>query len=180
MNIRSIKILFFILSLTFFATQNATATKVYQWADEEGVVHFSDVPPADITIIETREINFDSFENNNTDPEIYSIIALADRMAERRKQITKERLAIKRLQLEEKRLAQELEISRLNAMQRTQVYYRPQPNYYAYPQPFYNHQQRHAHNQPKYRHFLKQSPREIPMIGRLRINTPNLRVSFGF
>lgn len=180
MNIRNIKTSFFILSLTFCANQSATATMVYQWTDEKGIVHFSDVPPADTTIIETLEINFDSFENNYVDPEMHSIIDQADRMAERRRQIIKDRLAIKVLQLEEKRLAQELEMIRLNAIKITQNYYRPRSYYYAFPQPNYHHQQRHVHYQPRHQHSSKKSSPEVHSAGGLRIKTQNLRVSIGF
>ena len=178
MNIRNILIPFFILSLTFLANQNAMAVKVYKWTDEEGSVHFSDVPPKDTSTIETRDFNI--FDDNNADPEKYSIINQVDRMAERRRQNTEERLARKRLQLEEKRLAQESEIIRQNERIRTQEY-GPRPYYYAYPQyhsyrrPYYYRQRQHAYYQPRYSYpAIKRTSRNISA-GHIRSNRQHPR-----
>ena len=51
MNSRSTFIPFLILSLTFLVNQQVAATKIYQWTDEEGGVHFSDVLPKDTSAI---------------------------------------------------------------------------------------------------------------------------------
>jgi hypothetical protein len=147
MNIRNTLIPLFFISLTILANQNAIAGKVYQWTDEEGIVHFSDIPPEDTTTIQTREINIDIYDDSNVDPEMYSIINQLDRMAERRRQVTEERLARKRLQLEEKRLAQV--ISRQNVTISAPRYV-PYTYSYVYPQPYIYYQRRHFYNQPGY------------------------------
>jgi hypothetical protein len=188
MNIRNTLIPLFILSLALHVNQSAAATTVYHWADEEGLVHFSDVPPEDTSVFETREIKFDSFVENTPDPDRYSIINQADRMAEWRRQITEERLAMKRLQLEEKRLALEQEQSRLNGMYSTQGYYRSNPYYYtAYPQPYYYpyrqynyHHKRHAYHQPGYHHSFRKGHRDGFSGGHLRFKSPHLKVGIRF
>ncbi len=108
-------ILNLILASAMFISQNVTAAKVYQWTDAEGIVHFSDAPPADSAVTATREIHFDDFAENDSNQESYSIIDQANVMAAWRRQLTEDRLAVKRLQLEEQQLAQELELSRLQA-----------------------------------------------------------------
>jgi len=152
MNIRNSLFSCFILPLVFLASQNATAGKVYQWTDEEGVVHYSDVLPAgDTTITDTREINIDIYADDNVDPDRYSVINQADRMAERRRKVTEERLAKKRLQLEEKRLALAQEQIQQNEVYSEQGRY--QSVYYpTYQQPYYFYQPRLAHHQRNAHH----------------------------
>lgn len=139
MSVRNIFFSLFILSQTFLVVHDAEAGKVYRWTDEEGIVHYSDVPPVDAEVTGTQEINLDVYDENIIDPDRYSIINQVDRMAERRRQDTEERLAIKRLQLEEKRLANELQTSQLNEIINAQdygsrsFYYSPYPQYYSYP-----------------------------------------------
>jgi len=95
------------LVTAFSFNQNALATKVFQWVDEEGVVQFSDVPPSDNIATEIQEINFINYAANESDPNEYSIVNQLERMAEWRRQTEEERLARKQLQLEEQRLAKE-------------------------------------------------------------------------
>jgi hypothetical protein len=134
------------LSLTFLASQSVAAAKVYQWTDEDGVVHFSDVRPGENVTNELREMDIYTDDDNNADPEMYSIINQADRMAERRRQITEERLAIKRLQLEERRMIRETENRRYDVIGVRQ--YLPFIYYRAYPQPssFYFQRSRTYHH----------------------------------
>jgi len=178
MNIRYTLIPCFILPLVILASQNATASKVYQWTDEEGGVHFSDVPPVDTTITDVREINIDIYSDDNVDPDRYSIINQVDRMAERRRQVTEERLAKKRLQLEEKRLALELEQTRQNEVYSEQEFY--QPVYYsAYQQPYYFHQPRITHHQLRYPHSLRISHRGIFTAGHRQLNSHHSKAAIG-
>ena len=155
MIIRNKLIPFTVLCMVFLTGQYAVAGKIYQWTDEEGGIHYSDVPPNDTATIEMHEIYIDTFENDNVDPEWYSIINQADRMAERRRQTTEERLARKRLQLEEKRLALEHERSQLNEVISTQenqpsVYYYPYvPRHRIYPWRNIHHRPRHPHTSRK-------------------------------
>jgi hypothetical protein len=178
MNARNSLLSIFILSLTFLANQNAMAGKVYKWTDEDGSVHFSDVPPKDISIIETRDFNI--LDDNNADPEKYSIINQLDRMAERRRQITEERLARKRLQIEEKRLAQESEIIHQNEQIITQVYesrpyFYAYPQYYSYRRPHYYRQRQHAYYQPRHSNpAIKRSSSKVSG-SRIRSNTHHPR-----
>lgn len=139
----------FIISLIFFANQNAMAGKVYQWTDGEGVVHFSDMPPSDSTPVEVQEIDLVSYAGNDTDPDEYSIINQLERMSERRRQNTEERLAIKRLQLEEQRLAQEMENRRYDVISSTPRY-APFTYSYVYSRPYNYYPRRNFHNLPGY------------------------------
>ncbi len=132
MNIRIKRLTPLILVTALFINQDAIAAKVYQWTDEEGVVHFSDVPPSDNTATEIQEINFISYAANESDPDEYSIVNQLERMAEWRRQTEEERLARKELQLEEKRLAQERNSYQLIERPVTQVYY-PSAYYYSNP-----------------------------------------------
>lgn len=108
----------------------------YQWKDGEGNIHFADIAPSDISISELREVKTGGFDINDAKQEEYSIIKQAERMAALRKQIEDERLEMKRKKLEERQIAQELEVIRLNEQIRTQGY-GPRPYYYPYSQPYY-------------------------------------------
>lgn len=122
MNNRKTMIFLFILSLACFGSQNALAGIVYQWTDEAGNVNFSDVPPTDLAVTEIRDISINEYSQDNVDFEKYSIINQAELMAEWRRQITEERLEKKRLLLEEKRLAYEMELNSQNEAVIHQVY----------------------------------------------------------
>ncbi len=111
----------------------ATAATVYQWTDAEGVVHFSDVPPADQTITEAQELEYPVYAETIANPEDYSIINQLETMTEWRRQITEERLAQRELELEAKRIANEKHANRYNVIEQG-LYYRPQQVYYpSYP-----------------------------------------------
>ena len=139
-----------ILSSSLFISQGVVAATVYQWTDADGIVHFSDAPPKDTAVTATREILFDDFIENISSPETYSIIDQADIMAAWRQQNTEDRLAVKRLQLEEKQLAQELELNRQQAEQQMDGYSESYPHYFVYPQPYFNNfHRRHDHEQPE-------------------------------
>ena len=137
------------LLIAFFAflfSPVAGATTVYQWTDEEGVVHFSDVPPDSAETEELREIPIASYESSTSDPDKYSIINQVERMETRRRQLAEERLAKKQLQLEEKRLAQQQEAVTRSYESYNSSSYRP---YYIYSGP------RHSYFSPRsiyYRH----------------------------
>jgi hypothetical protein len=121
-----------LLLATSFFGQQAMAAKIYQWTDEEGVVHFSDSPPHTGITREIREMEFVTYAEEGKDTDEYSIINQLERMAEWRRQTEEERLARKQLQLEEKRLAQERNSYRLNAGLNTRIYY-PITYYSPYP-----------------------------------------------
>ena len=109
----------------------ANADTVYQWTDEEGIVHFSDVPPGEIEPGDVREITIASYEDPDADPDRYSIINQVERMEERRRQLAEERLAKKQLQLEARRLAQQEAISNSYAFSTVPEY----QTYYLYSGP---------------------------------------------
>ena len=147
MNINNTLFPLIIISLTFLVNQNAIAGKVYQWTDEEGLMHFSDIAPVDQTPVEIQEIDLVSYTESDAYTDEYSIVNQLDRMSERRRQNTEERLAIKRLQLEEQRLAQEKESRRYDVISTSQ--YIPFTYSYAYSQPYY-YRRRTFYNQPGY------------------------------
>jgi len=178
---------------TKIAYRNASAGKIYKWTDKEGSVHFSDVPPEKTSVIDMLEINFDSFDDNNADPEKYSIINQADRMAERRRQVTEERLARRRLKLEERQTAQELEMIRQNELYNTQGY-GPRSYSYAYPQ--YNsnyyrgygyqsrgyghYPRRYAQHRQSYSHYSRRGHHGRFSGSHLRFNAGHLRFGIRF
>ena len=121
----------FILVLGCLGYQNTLAGTIYQWTDETGNINFSDVPPSDSSATETHEFIIKIAAVNNVDFEQYSIINQAELMAEWRRQLAEERLAKKKLYLEEKRLLHELELSK-----RDEIYadeYVPRAYYYNTP-----------------------------------------------
>jgi hypothetical protein len=136
------------LTMLLLASQDVMATKVFQWTDEEGVVHFSDTPPAGNQSPEVEELNFVDYTDEETVTDEYSIVNQLERMTEWRRQTTEERLAKKKLELEEKRLAQEQERDayQLNSVSPREYY---QPAYY-YPYPMYviSYNKRHDHHLP--------------------------------
>jgi len=93
------------LALCWFISPAALAVTVYQWTDTEGVVHFSDTPPAapEATAVSATEIL--DFAGEATDPEAYSIVNQLEAMIAWRRQAEEDRRAEKQLQLEEQRLA---------------------------------------------------------------------------
>ena len=134
-----------VLSATVFISQIAAAATVYQWTDADGVVHFSDEPPADSLTNATREINFDEFADTASSLEKYSIIEQADLMAEWRRQNSEDHQALKRLELEEKHMDQEMELNRLKAQQQLDENNRLRPHYFVFPQPLFDNNHRHDH-----------------------------------
>lgn len=161
------KFLLILLTSALLPGRNFAATTVFQWTDEEGYVHFSDTAPAETTKADIREITFDDFDDNNNGNNDYTIIEQADQMAEWRRQITAERLARKKLHLEEKRINQEMELTRLNEMYMERGYSRPLTSFYAFPQPYLYHQRRYTGNrrgnQAYHRHFSRPPARAVPL-----------------
>lgn len=148
MRVRHTHILFLVMFPLAMTGQNVMAGKVYQWSDEEGVVHFSDVAPDNTASGSIREINIDIASNENTDPDEYSIINQLDRMLERRRQETEERLAIKRLQIEEMRAERESQQTVTVGSTQYEPYY-----YYGYTYPYVYYQRRRYYKQPGYHTF---------------------------
>jgi len=142
-----------ILLIGCLGNQNILAATIYQWTDETGNINFSDVPPAESVVIETHEISINLSATSNVDPDKYSIINQVEQMAEWRRQLTEERLAKKKLYLEEKRLAYEMELEKRQqneAIATTQ--YIPTTHYYR-PYHFLNHRQ---HGVNAFTHSAKQ------------------------
>ena len=153
-------IFLFILSWVCLGSQNALAGIVYQWTDEAGNVNFSDVPPTDLAVTETRDIIINVHSQDNVDFEKYSIINQAELMAEWRRQLTEQRLEKKRLLLEEKRLAYEMELNSQNEAVIHQVYI---PSYIPYVYPYLPNRYRrhHVHKTGLHRAHVQQRPNQI-------------------
>lgn len=143
------------LSLAVLANQNVLAGTVYQWTDEAGNVNFSDVPPDESITTETHEYGINQDVASNIDIEKYSIISQVEQMSKWRRQLADERLAKRMLNIEEKRLALEMEISRKKEAIAAEEY-APRTYYYAPYQ--YSHNRRHRnHVHP---HQVHQNPAE--------------------
>lgn len=115
------------LAATIMASHQAPAATVYQWTDEEGTVHFSDAPPKDNPAVEIQELDYPAYTSSVAVQDEYSIFNQLERMTEWRKQAQDERMARKKLELEEKRLAQEQHANRYNVPASRKVY---EPVYY--------------------------------------------------
>jgi len=174
MNTRKTKIFLFILSLACFGSQNALAGIVYQWTDEAGNVNFSDVPPTDLAITEIRNISINEHSQDNVDFEKYSIINQAELMAEWRRQITEERLEKKRLLLEEKRLAYEMELNSQNEVDIHQVYIP-----YVYPYLPYRYRRHHGYKTGLHHPHVQHRPSQISVGRNIGHRRPNRISSIG-
>ena len=150
----------FILSLVCLGNQNALAVTIYQWIDEAGNINFSDVPPDESVVTETREISINQHDPGNVDFEKYSIINQVEQMAEWRRQIAEERLEKRKLILEEKRLAFEMELNKQNEAIAAEEY-TPRIYYYAP----YQYRHHRLHGIEAYPHRIHQR----------HINTPSHR-----
>lgn len=151
MNNRNTMISLFILSLACLGNQNALAGTVYQWIDEAGNVNFSDVPPDESVVTETREISINQHDPDDIDFEKYSIINQLEQMAEWRRQLSEERLEKRRLILEEKRLAFEMELNRQNEAIIDEAYIP-----YAYTYAPYRYRQHYGHITGLHRPHIQQ------------------------
>ena len=116
------------LAAALLASQNALPATVYQWTDEEGIVHFSDKPPKSNENLDIQEMEYLTNTRNDAGSDEYSIMNQLERMSEWRRQTEDERMARKQLQLEEKRLAQEQHANRYNNLPSRTTY--SQPLYY--------------------------------------------------
>ena len=88
-----------ILGILLLLPAVATAGAVYTWTDDDGVTHFSETPPEDVTI-ETRRIEIDTppaVQSPVTDDH-FSVINQAQRMQQSRRE--NERARTERLQAE--------------------------------------------------------------------------------
>lgn len=119
------------LAAALLASQNALSATVYQWTDEEGIVHFSDVPPKGNEPLEIQEMEYVTYARSDAGNDEYSIMNQLERMSEWRRQTEDERMARKQLQLEEKRLAQDSHTNRYNNNLPSRTTY-SQPVYYPY------------------------------------------------
>jgi len=167
----------FILSLACLGSQNALAGIVYQWIDEAGQVNFSDVPPDESVVTEMRDISINERTPDNVGFEKYSIINQAELMAEWRRQITEERLEKKRLRLDEKRLAYEMEVNSQNEDYIGQAYV---PYVYPYYPNLPNRYRRHhGHKTGLHRPHIQQRPSQISVGRNIGHRRPNRISSFG-
>jgi hypothetical protein len=106
------------------------AGKVFQWSDESGQVHFSDVLPAGTA--KPREILIEPLITApGADPDEYSIVRQAERMAEDRRRIEDARLLREQTRFERSRLARDMAVLRMEEQIRTRGY-GPRPDPYAY------------------------------------------------
>lgn len=125
----------------------AVAGKAYQWTDTDGVVHFSDAPPADVTAVtDAHEIDTGEYSSADSGKDRFSIIDQANIMQEWRRQSNADRLANKKLELEQQQLSQEMELNREQTKQRELEYLQPRP-LFVYPYPASNHHQGHDDKQ---------------------------------
>jgi hypothetical protein len=127
------------LTMAMLVSQNAMALKVFQWTDEEGVVHYSDTPPQENNAVpDINEFEVVDYTGNNADSDKYSIINQLETMTEWRRQAEADQRAWKQLELEEERLAQEQEAAEAVAETSTDdTYYLPGyfPRAYYHPYP---------------------------------------------
>ena len=145
-----------VLGTCLIGTSLATAAAtVYKWTDADGIVHFSDVPPVNAPQESTEQIIFDDFEPVNLEETGYSIIEQAQQISEMRRQETEARLVARQLQLEAQRLANEVEISRMQQEQAPTVVHQVSPLYsYSVPYLYQN-----RYGQP--RGYRNHRPREF-------------------
>lgn len=127
------------LALSLYIGPAALAVTVYQWTDAEGVMHFSDTPPAAQEATAFSETELLDFAGEETDPDAYSIVNQLEAMTAWRRQAEEDRRAEKQLQLEEERLALEQETAQPAPVAGEDIYY---PGSYFYPaglySPYYN------------------------------------------
>jgi len=149
----------FMLSMALLASQGAMALTVYQWTDEEGVVHYSDTPPPapEEASSEVNEIEVADVPANAAAANEYSIVNQLERMTAWRRQAEEDRRAWKQLQLEEQRLDQEQQSYQPTADTSSDIYYPysyipynyyPRGYYRSYPGTFPRHTNGRGHNFP--------------------------------
>jgi len=111
--------------------REAAAGKVFQWTDAAGQVHFGDEPPEGTA--KPREILIEPLTDPAADPDEYSIIRQAERMAEDRRRIEEARLLREHTRFERSRLAHDMAVLRMQEQIRTRGYGpRPDPFPYSY------------------------------------------------
>ena len=146
------------LTLALLASQQAMALKVYQWTDEEGVVHYSDTPPPGEAPSAINEIEMVNMTGNGAASDEYSIVNQLERMIAWRRQAEEDQRAWKQLELEEERLALEREASRqAAAVISTDTYYPysyyPRAySYYPFTVNYPRYTRRYGHHFPQ-KHF---------------------------
>ena len=161
-----------IISTAMFACRYAHATTVYQWTDTDGVVHFSDVAPAQDGATETRKIKFNDFNNTTSARHTYSIIEQANIMAQWRKQADEQWLARKRLELEQQRLSEEIEANRLKNKHTDQDELQSLPYYYVSPRPVSYRYQERRYGRTWYRKHSGSGQRQTPGVTHRYNRTP--------
>ena len=142
------------LTMAMLVSQNAMALKVFQWTDEEGVVHYSDTPPQENTAVpDINEFEVVDYNGDNADSDKYSIINQLETMTEWRRQAEADQRAWKQLELEEERLAQEQRaVEAVTETSTDDTYYLPgyfpRAYYHPYPVNYPRYTKRHGHNFP--------------------------------
>jgi hypothetical protein len=116
---------------TTLVYRGAPGGRIFQWQDETGQVHFGDAPPEGTA--KPREILIEPLTEPAADPDEYSIVRQAERMAEDRRRIEEARILRERMRFEESRLARDMAVLRMQEQIRTRGYGpRPDPFPYSY------------------------------------------------
>ena len=137
------------LALALLASPAAMAAKVFQWTDEEGVMHFSDTPPQNDASSDISEFELANYDGENADSDKYSIVNQLEQMTAWRRQTEEDQRALKKLQLEEERLAlEERQSTQSVSDSNTNTYY-PQVSYYPYPVYFPAYKPWHGRHPPR-------------------------------
>jgi len=79
-----------IFAVTLWSS-TAASTDIFKWVDEDGLVHFSDNPPANAEDVKTLHLNNSNPPDYDPADDPYSITNQSKRMNEKWTQLTKER-----------------------------------------------------------------------------------------
>lgn len=103
---------------------------IYEWRDEAGQVYYGDTPPEGTA--KPREIPVEPWATDRlTDPDEYSIVRQAERMAEDRRRIAEDRILRERMRVERSRLERDKAVLRMQEQLRTRGY-GPRPEAWPY------------------------------------------------
>lgn len=172
MKVKNVLLPLIIISASMFACRYGHATTVYQWTDTEGVVHFSDVAPAQNGATETRKINLSDFNKTTPARHTYSIIEQANIMAKWRKQAEAQWLARKRLDLEQQRLTEEIEANRQKNKDSSRDELQSLPYYYMFPRAVNYRYQERRYDRPRFRNSSGFRQWKRPDVTRRHNRTP--------
>ena len=80
-----------LLLVVSLAADPAAATEIYQWIDDDGVIHFSDMPPEDSRAVHSLNINASNPADYDPADDPYSIVNQAKRMNEKWSELEEEK-----------------------------------------------------------------------------------------